>query len=96
MAVQKLREGKRAVGTMVRMTWNPAVAVVAHNAGLDYIMPTPSPSTQSVASSPWRAISSSWTGRPEPAIFLSATSYLAQTWPGKCLASWGWARSVSG
>jgi 2-keto-3-deoxy-L-rhamnonate aldolase RhmA len=38
MAVQKLREGKRAVGTMVRMTRNPAVAVVAHNAGLDFIM----------------------------------------------------------
>lgn len=38
MAVQKLREGKRAVGTMVRMTRNSAVAVLAHNAGLDYIM----------------------------------------------------------
>lgn len=38
MAVQKLREGKRAVGTMVRMTRNPAVARMAHNAGLDYIM----------------------------------------------------------
>jgi 2-keto-3-deoxy-L-rhamnonate aldolase RhmA len=38
MAVQKLREGKRAVGTMVRMIQNPAVAVVAHNAGLDFIM----------------------------------------------------------
>jgi 2-keto-3-deoxy-L-rhamnonate aldolase RhmA len=38
MAVQKLREGKRAVGTMVRLTRNPAVATMAHNAGLDYIM----------------------------------------------------------
>jgi 2-keto-3-deoxy-L-rhamnonate aldolase RhmA len=38
MAVQKLREGKRAVGTMVRMTRNTAVATMAHNAGLDYIM----------------------------------------------------------
>jgi len=38
MAVQKLREGKRAVGTMVRMIQNPAVAVVAHHAGLDFIM----------------------------------------------------------
>jgi len=38
MAVQKLREGKRVVGTMVRMIQNPAVAVVAHNAGLDFIM----------------------------------------------------------
>jgi 2-keto-3-deoxy-L-rhamnonate aldolase RhmA len=38
MAVKKLREGKRAVGTMVRMIQDPAVAVVAHNAGLDFIM----------------------------------------------------------
>ncbi len=38
MAVQKLREGKRVVGTMVRMVRNPAIAVVAHNAGLDFIM----------------------------------------------------------
>jgi 4-hydroxy-2-oxoheptanedioate aldolase len=38
MAVQKLREGKRAVGTMVRMVRNPSIAVVASNAGLDYIM----------------------------------------------------------
>jgi 2-keto-3-deoxy-L-rhamnonate aldolase RhmA len=38
MAVQKLREGKRAVGTMVRMIRNPAVAVAAKNAGLDFIM----------------------------------------------------------
>ena len=38
MAVQKLREGKRAVGTMVRMIRNSAAAVVAKNAGLDFIM----------------------------------------------------------
>jgi 4-hydroxy-2-oxoheptanedioate aldolase len=38
MAVQKLREGKRAVGTMVRMIRNPAIAVLASHAGLDYIM----------------------------------------------------------
>jgi 2-keto-3-deoxy-L-rhamnonate aldolase RhmA len=38
MAVQKLREGKRVVGTMVRMVRNPAIAAVAHNAGLDFIM----------------------------------------------------------
>jgi 4-hydroxy-2-oxoheptanedioate aldolase len=38
MVVQKLREGKRAVGTMVRMVRNPAIAVVARNAGLDFIM----------------------------------------------------------
>jgi 2-keto-3-deoxy-L-rhamnonate aldolase RhmA len=38
MAVQKLREGKKAVGTMVRMARNPAIAIVASNAGLDYIM----------------------------------------------------------
>ena len=38
MAVQKLREGKRVVGTMVRMIQDPAVVVAAHNAGLDFIM----------------------------------------------------------
>ncbi len=38
MAVQKLREGKRVVGTMVRMARNPAMAIVASNAGLDFIM----------------------------------------------------------
>jgi 2-keto-3-deoxy-L-rhamnonate aldolase RhmA len=38
MAVEKLREGKRVVGTMVRMVRNPAIAAVAHNAGLDFIM----------------------------------------------------------
>ncbi len=38
MAVQKLREGKRVVGTMLRMIENPAVATMAHNAGLDFIM----------------------------------------------------------
>jgi len=38
MIVQKLREGQRAVGTMVRMIQNPTVAIVARNAGLDFIM----------------------------------------------------------
>jgi 2-keto-3-deoxy-L-rhamnonate aldolase RhmA len=38
MAVQKLREGKTAVGTMVRMVGNPSVAVLAANARLDFIM----------------------------------------------------------
>jgi 2-keto-3-deoxy-L-rhamnonate aldolase RhmA len=38
MAVQKLREGKRVVGTMVRMVRNTAIAALAHNAGLDFIM----------------------------------------------------------
>lgn len=38
MAVQKLREGRRAVGTMLRMIRNSAVAIVAQHAGLDYIM----------------------------------------------------------
>jgi 2-keto-3-deoxy-L-rhamnonate aldolase RhmA len=38
MAVQKLREGKRVVGTMVRIVRNPAIAAVAYNAGLDFIM----------------------------------------------------------
>lgn len=38
MAVQKLKDGKRAVGTMVRMIRNPAIATMAKNAGLDFIM----------------------------------------------------------
>jgi len=38
MVVQKLREGKRIVGTMVRMIQDPAVAVSAHKAGLDFIL----------------------------------------------------------
>jgi 4-hydroxy-2-oxoheptanedioate aldolase len=38
MPVKKLREGKSIVGTMVRMVNNPAVAWMAHHAGLDYIM----------------------------------------------------------
>ncbi len=38
MAVQKLREGRRVVGTMMRMVLNPAIATVAHHAGLDFIM----------------------------------------------------------
>ena len=38
MPVRKLREGKRVVGTMVRMIKDPAVAWMAHHAGLGYIM----------------------------------------------------------
>lgn len=38
MAVEKLREGKRIVGTMVRMVRNPAVAQIAYHGGLDFIM----------------------------------------------------------
>ncbi len=38
MPVQKLREGKSVVGTMVRMVKDPAVAWMAHHAGLGYIM----------------------------------------------------------
>jgi len=38
MAVQELRDGKRIVGTMVRMVRNPAIAQIAKQAGLDFIM----------------------------------------------------------
>jgi len=38
MAVLKLRGGERIVGTMVRMTRNPAIAQIAKEAGLDFIM----------------------------------------------------------
>ncbi len=38
MAVLKLRDGQRIVGTMIRMTRNPAVAQIAKAAGLDFIM----------------------------------------------------------
>lgn len=38
MAVTKLREGNRIVGTMVRMVRNPAIAQIAYHAGLDFIM----------------------------------------------------------
>lgn len=38
MSVKKLREGKRIVGTMVRMVRNPAIVQIAYNAGLDFIM----------------------------------------------------------
>lgn len=38
MAVEKLREGKRIVGTMIRMVRNPAVAQIAYHGGLDFIM----------------------------------------------------------
>lgn len=38
MAVKKLRSGGRIVGTMARMIRNPAIAQIAKNAGLDFIM----------------------------------------------------------
>jgi len=38
MAVKKLREGNRIVGTMVRIVRNPAIAQIAYHAGLDFIM----------------------------------------------------------
>jgi 4-hydroxy-2-oxoheptanedioate aldolase len=38
MAVTKVREGNRIVGTMVRMVRNPAIAQIAYHAGLDFIM----------------------------------------------------------
>jgi 2-keto-3-deoxy-L-rhamnonate aldolase RhmA len=38
MAVEKLRAGKRIVGTMVRMVRNPGLAQIAKHAGLDFIM----------------------------------------------------------
>ncbi|MFA7672017.1 MAG: aldolase/citrate lyase family protein [Sphaerochaetaceae bacterium] len=39
MSVQKVKEGKRIVGTMLRLSKNSAVALLAKNAGLDFIMP---------------------------------------------------------
>ncbi len=38
MAVKKLRCGDRIIGTMVRTIRNPAVAQIAKNAGLDFMM----------------------------------------------------------
>lgn len=38
MAVEKLRRGDKAVGTMVRTVGNPAIALIAAQAGLDFIM----------------------------------------------------------
>lgn len=38
MGVKNLREGKRIVGTMIRMVRNPAIAQIAYHAGLDFIM----------------------------------------------------------
>jgi len=38
MAVKKIREGNRIVGTMVRMVRNPAITQIAYHAGLDFIM----------------------------------------------------------
>lgn len=38
MPMKELREGKVVVGTMVRMVRNPAIVLVAANAGLDFVM----------------------------------------------------------
>lgn len=38
MAVRELRQGKHIVGTMVRLVQNPAIALIAKHAGLDFIM----------------------------------------------------------
>ena len=38
MAVEKLRKGEPVAGTMVRMVRNPAIVLVAAQAGLDFIM----------------------------------------------------------
>lgn len=38
MSVQALRQGKRIVGTMVRMIRNPGIVQIAADAGLDFIM----------------------------------------------------------
>jgi 2-keto-3-deoxy-L-rhamnonate aldolase RhmA len=38
MVVEALKEGNRIVGTMIRMVRNPAVARVARQAGLDFVM----------------------------------------------------------
>lgn len=38
MSVKDLKRGKAAVGTMVRMVRNPAIVLVAANAGLDFVM----------------------------------------------------------
>lgn len=38
MTVEKLRKGEAVAGTMIRLARNPAIALVAANAGLDFIM----------------------------------------------------------
>lgn len=38
MPVQKLKQGKRAVGTMIRMVRHPGIGRIAAHAGLDFIM----------------------------------------------------------
>jgi 2-keto-3-deoxy-L-rhamnonate aldolase RhmA len=38
MTVKDLKQGKRIVGTMIRMVRNPAIARVAAQAGLDFVM----------------------------------------------------------
>ena len=35
---EKMRSGKKAVGTMLRLVRNPAICYLARNAGLDYVM----------------------------------------------------------
>ena len=38
MSVTRLRDGSRIIGTMARMVRNPALALIAKDAGLDFIM----------------------------------------------------------
>ncbi len=38
MAVKKLRDGKKIVGTMIRMIDHPGIIQIAKNAGLDYVL----------------------------------------------------------
>ena len=38
MTVQRLRNGEKIIGTMIRMVRNPAVVLVAQQSGLDFIM----------------------------------------------------------
>ncbi len=38
MAVEKIKEGNKIIGTMVRLTRNPAIAKLAAASGLDFIM----------------------------------------------------------
>jgi len=38
MTVKEMRDGKVAVGTLIRLVRNPAIVLVAANAGLDFVM----------------------------------------------------------
>jgi len=38
MSIKELRNGKATVGTMIRLIRNPAIVLVAANAGLDFVM----------------------------------------------------------